>query len=160
VAAIFLCVCVPLLTRLAPLFVSQCDWDCFVGRDTFLRLGLGRDAFTRMAKWTSWCTSNARAGADAAAAAAAAAGPADEDEAPVEHAAAPVADGAALGAEFASREAKAALGRACKRLIDAARAAYVRDVLGLPGAEVRHFVEREVTPENAVVVAGRPGPSP
>ena len=38
-----------------------------------------------------------------------------------------------------------ALGRACKRLIDAARAGYVRDVLGLPGAEVRHFVEREVT---------------
>ena len=49
---------------------------------------------------------------------------------------------------------KASAARECKRLLDGGRMAFLQERLGLR-SEVVHFVEREVTPENALLLGFR-----
>lgn len=49
---------------------------------------------------------------------------------------------------------KARAARECKRLLDHGRKAFLEDRLGLR-SEVVHFVEKEITPENALLLAFR-----
>lgn len=49
---------------------------------------------------------------------------------------------------------KARAARECKRLLDRGRRAFVEERLGLE-SEVVHFVGREVTPENALLLGFR-----
>lgn len=53
-----------------------------------------------------------------------------------------------------SAAAKATAARDCKRLLDRGRVWFVQGKLGLT-CEIVHFVEREVTPENALLLAFR-----
>lgn len=49
---------------------------------------------------------------------------------------------------------KASAARQCKRLLDGGRMSFLQERLGLR-SEVVHFVEREVTPENALLLGFR-----
>lgn len=53
-----------------------------------------------------------------------------------------------------SGAARAVAARECKRLLDRGRVWFVQEKLGLT-CELVHFVEREVTPENALLLAFR-----
>lgn len=58
----------------------------------------------------------------------------------------------ALGGLTPAEKSRAA--RECKRLIDRGRRAFIEERLGLK-SEVVHFVGREVTPENALLLGFR-----
>lgn len=62
-------------------------------------------------------------------------------------------DGPGLFPALSATE-KARAARECKRLLDHGRKAFLEDRLGLR-SEVVHFVEKEITPENALLLAFR-----
>lgn len=114
----------------------RCTWSDYCGREWFLAQGLSASDFALVKRLSAWATcfparpkiANPGAG-----------------------------DGGAQAVDELSAPEKVALGRDCKRLLDAGRLHFLRQH-GFR-AELVHYADSGTTPENALLVAWRDKPA-
>jgi tRNA:m4X modification enzyme len=124
-----------------------CTWDSFVGRDfliaQFGSTSFGAFEFELLRKWSSGTVAQCKNSAD--------------DHHIVEVDEHYPCSSAAIVRALHLRCGIQGLGRACQRLLDAARCNYMEEILfkGSHDVSLCHYVDSEVTPQNAVIVAKR-----
>jgi tRNA:m4X modification enzyme len=123
-----------------------CNWDDYVGRDTLIDLFQGNfsrkefDILTRWATGTVLCSNG-------------------KDHHDTHNSSDKIDHNDRFGKAISQVVQKLnlscgvhGLGRCCQRIIDYGRVVYIREVLGFPYADVIHFVEESVTPQNALLI--------
>lgn len=124
-----------------------CAWDLFVGRDFLIQqfedTPFGVAEFELLRKWSAGTVANCKS-----------------SEGEHVHEEIDERDPCSVAAVVRALDLKCGiqgLGRACQRLIDGGRCDYMRNILfpGTHDVELCHYVDTDVTPQNAILVAKR-----
>jgi tRNA:m4X modification enzyme len=126
-----------------------CNWDDYVGRDTLMELFQGnfsQKEFDTLTRWTTGTVLSCCSSSDG-----------DHHKANINTGKSDNNDrfGRAISQVVQKLNLSCGvhgLGRCCQRIIDYGRVVYIREVLGFPYADVIHFVDESVTPQNALLI--------